>query len=348
MKRFKAVKYISIIALLLLTIFSAKAQSFRAKELTIVNANDSTVLNGTLTTPANGSAKAVLVLATGSGMQNRDEELSGQRPFKVIAEYLSSNGYAVLRVDDRGYGVENYDFTHNTINDFASDIAACTDAIRTQFKSTPIGVLGHSEGGTIAIKNATSNPNCNFIITLGAPAWSGDSIIMSQSRALAVGLTGKWDGEEHQRKILDIVKSDLSNMQAHIALNFLLRQIYGEQAALPEAEKALAQQVDILVSRWYRQLVRYNPANDIRNVSKPWLALNGERDTQVLPGNLATIKELNPKVETIELPAHNHLFQPCATGLANEYQTLTQSPSAQTLETILNWLNTIVPSISVN
>lgn len=343
MKRFKAVKYISIITLILLTVFSAKAQSFSAKELTIVNANDSTALNGTLTTPANGSAKAVLVLATGSGMQNRDEELSGQRPFKVIAEYLSSNGYAVLRVDDRGYGIENYNFTHNTTNDFASDIAACTDAMRAQFKSTPIGVLGHSEGGIIAIKNATSNSNCNFIITLGAPAWSGDSIIMSQSRALAVGLTGKWDGEADQRKILDIVKSDLSDMQARMTLTFLLRQIYGEQAALPTVEKALAQQVNILVSPWYRQMVRYNPANDIRNVSKPWLALNGERDTQVLPSNLAAIKELNPKAETIELPAHNHLFQPCTTGLANEYQTLTQSPSTQTLETILNWLNTTIP-----
>lgn len=314
------------------------AAEFKEEEMRIRNTMDSVTLAGTLTTPAAGEPKGVLVLASGSGAQNRDEEIMGHRPFKVIAEYLSTNGYAVLRMDDRGTGDSEGDFTWAVTDDFVKDISAGLTEMRHRYPQLPLGVLGHSEGGTVAIKEAAGNSDCDFIITLGAPAWSGDSIIMSQSRALAVGLTGRWDGEASQREILKIVQSDLPDIQARMALTLLITQAYGANANLPGMQTAIGKQVDVLLSPWYRTMVKYDPEADIRAVRKPWLAINGERDTQVLPANLATIRELNPTAETVELPAHNHLLQPCITGLVNEYATLPAAPSSDALALILRWL----------
>lgn len=315
------------------------AQEFKSEDVIVTNPAAGIKLAGTITSPASNEPKGGLVLATGSGAQNRDEEIMGHKPFKVIAETLSRHGYAVLRMDDRGTGESGGDFASATTDDFATDIAAGVEEMKQRFAGMPVGVLGHSEGGTIAIKEAVKNPACDFIITLGAPAWQGDSIVMSQGRAIAMGLMGKWDAEKHQREILDLVKSGLNDIQLRMALTVKMSELYGESAALPQVKDAIAKQTDAVTSAWYRQMVRYNPAADIARVKKPWLALNGERDTQVLPANLHTIQELNPDAETILLPAHNHLFQRCITGLVNEYATITEDISQETLETILRWLD---------
>lgn len=312
---------------------------FLEEEVKVANHPASITLVGTLTIPDNGSPQAALVLATGSGAQNRDEEIMGHKPFKVIAETLSARGYAVLRMDDRGTGESGGDFSSATTDDLATDIAAGVTEMAHRYPKIPVGVLGHSEGGTIAIKEAISNPLCDLIITLGAPAWSGDSIIMSQGRALAVGLTGKWDVESHQREILALVKSNLSDLQLRIALSAKINGMYGERASLPQIKEVIDKQLDVLASPWYRQMVRYDPSNDISNVRKPWFALNGERDTQVLPENLQTIKKLNPAVDTLLLQAHNHLFQKCTTGLINEYEKISDDISDETLEAISRWLD---------
>lgn len=318
------------------------SQKFNAEDISVINHTESITLAGTLTTPTHSSPRAVIVMATGSGAQNRDEEIMGMKPFKVIAEHLSSNGYAVLRMDDRGTAQSGGDFTSATTDDFVTDITAGISAMQTRFPQLPVGIIGHSEGGNIAIKTAVHNPQCAFIVTLAAPAWSGDSIIMSQARAMAIGLTGTWDGEQQQREILDIVKSGLTGMQARMSLSYLMAKLYGANASLPQAKEAIAKQIDILVSPWYRNMVKYDPAADISAVKCRWLAINGSKDTQVLPGNLETIKTLNPTAETILVEGHNHLLQPCITGLVNEYATLPQPPSSKVLDIILEWLNTSV------
>ena len=156
---------------------------------------------------------------------------------------------------------------------------------------------------------------------------------------MAVGLTGKWENEKQQREILDIVKSDISDMQARMSLSFLLPKIFGESANLPQAKDVIAKQIDVLTSDWYRSMVRYNPASDIQSVKCPWLALNGNKDTQVLPGNLETIKSINPQADTKQLDNHNHLLQVCVTGMPDEYPASGQSPSPETLATMIKWLN---------
>jgi len=312
--------------------------TFGERELTVV-ASDGTAMGATLTTPADGKRpKATVVLATGSGTQNRDEEVFGKKPFKTLAEYLSANGYAVLRVDDRGIG-NPADAAKATVDTYISDVTAAVTVADSLFACTPTGIIGHSAGGTYAIVNAVRNPQVDFIVTLAAPAWSGDSIIMSQGRAMAVAMTGRYDNEPLQRLLMDIVKSDMPDFAARIALTQTLNASLGDVASLPEARKQISSQIEALITPSYRTMVRYNPAADISAVDVPWLALNGSKDTQVLPGNLDTIRQLNPKASTVLLDGHNHLFQPCTTGLVQEYATIPGDISPLTLETILDWLS---------
>lgn len=314
--------------------------AFEARNLKVYNNEAGVLLGGTLTLPDNGAPKAALVLATGSGTQNRDEEVMGHRPFKVIAEYLSDNGYAVLRLDDRGIGESTGDAAATTSDDYASDLGSAFVRLDSLLGSElPKGVLGHSEGGSVAVKMAVRNPQCSFIVTMGCPAWPGDSIIMSQARAMATAATGRWDGEARQRRLLDIVKSDLPDALVTSSIYMELASGLGQGAPVPQVSEQLAKTADIMSAPSYRSLVKYDPTDDICRVGVPWLALNGTLDTQVLPGNLDTIKELNPKAETVPVPGHNHLMQHCRSGLVQEYQSITEDISDVVLQQILAWLD---------
>lgn len=328
--------------LIALCSLSMLGQGFSSENVTVYNAKDGITLGGTLTLPAKSKPKAVLVLATGSGSQNRDEEIMGHRPFKVIAEYLSENGYAVLRMDDRGVGESHGDPASATIDDYVTDVSCAIAKLDSCFSgSVPKGVLGHSEGGTVAIKIANRNPGCSFIITLGAPAWEGDSIIMSQARAMAVGMMGRWDGEKDQRYFLDLVKSDMPGNLLQSVLYTAVADKVGEAAKMPQVQEQIRRQVGVMCSPGYRAMIKYNPADDIRNVSVPWLALNGDKDCQVLPANLATIAGLNPSAKTVLLSGHNHLFQKCSTGMIQEYAVISHDISDETLSEILRFLDSM-------
>ena len=310
----------------------ACSADYSEQEVTIYNNEENITLGATLTAPR--VPKAGIVLATGSGPQNRDEEIVGHKPFKLIAEYLSQKGYAVLRMDDRGVGKSTGDFSSAVNDNFVSDIAAGISYLDSCYNNIPIGVIGHSEGGTTAIKSAVRNENCDFIITLAAAAWPGDSIIMSQSRAIATASTGRWDAEQLQRKCLDIAMSNVPKDTAEALLFSILSQST-EDADVPQMQ----QQITSILSPWYRDFLRYNPEADIKAVHKPWLAINGDLDCQVLPGNLSTIKTLNGGVETVLLPNHNHLFQECKTGTLDEYANIPSSISRLTLEIMSEWLD---------
>ena len=292
---------IAVMALTSMISFDAQSQYNRPQtpvppypydtlEYVVNNTKANVQLSGTLTMPDN--PKAVIVMATGSGSQNRDEEMFGHRPFKVIADYLSRHGYAVLRTDDRGIGQSTGDATLATTDDFAEDAKYAVESLKKldALKDRPIGIIGHSEGGSIAIKCA---PSVDFIITLAAPAIQGDSIILTQTKAMldASGQGFAWDS----------------------------------------------------LYPWYRTFLRYNPAEDIRNIDIPWLALNGTKDLQVLcEDNTSTIMQLNPNATVVVFDGLNHLFQQCNRGTVDEYAIIEQTISPQVLETILNWLNTSI------
>lgn len=318
----------------------ASTTYFHEQETIIYNNDESIILGATLTSP--DMPKAGIVLATGSGPQNRDEEMGGHKPFKIIAEYLADCGYAVLRMDDRGFGESSGDFSSAINDNFVSDITAGISYLDSCYSDIPIGIIGHSEGGITAIKSAVRNDNCDFIITLAAPAWQGDSIIMSQAKAIAPSTTVWWNEEKLLRKCLDIASSDISDDAAEKILVSILTRETKYRNKSPQMEQQINTRIKELLSPWYRDFLNYNPEKDIKAVQKPWLAINGNLDCQVLPENLRSISKINSQVETVMLPYHNHLFQECTTGLPDEYKVIPTSISRKTLETISAWLEKII------
>lgn len=309
------------------------------REVKVENTAHPATLAGTLSLPDHGQPRAALVLATGSGPQNRDEEVFGLKPFKTIADSLTAHGYAVLRMDDRGVGESTgCDFREVNTEILASDVAAGLAALDSLVPSVPHGVLGHSEGGAIAMILA---PRADFIITLAGPAWPGDSIVMYQSRtvALANSPDGTWPMEGLQRSILNIAKSTTPAAVAKIQINTLFAQALGDTYRYPGVADNLNAQVDGMLTTWYREFLRFDPAEYIRKVNVPWLALNGDKDTQVDVACLERIKELCPRADVQVMPSHNHMFQIALTGFPAEYATIPYSPSPATISSIIDWLD---------
>lgn len=320
-------KYVLFVIAILVIAFRAGAAE---RDIIIRNASAGIDLAGTLAVPDDVEPRAILVLATGSGAQNRDEEVFGLRPFKTLSDSLVEAGYGVLRMDDRGTGQSEGDFESALLDDLKSDVLAGVESMRSTFPDTKVGILGHSQGGQLAIK-AAAEGNADFIVTMAAPAWKGDSLIMSQCRALAVATTGSWPGERLERDLLDIAMSDLPE---YIAAPLLLEKFLstlGPEYNIEPVRSQIMAQVRPMLSAAYREMLRYDPAEDIKGVRVPWIALNGDRDLQVVAANLDTIKELNPQTAVISLPGHNHLFQQALTGLPTEYATAGQTPSDMTL-----------------
>lgn len=304
-------------------------------EVRVTNHSAGIVLAGTLTTPP--SPKAVCVLATGSGAQDRDETLLGHKPFKVLADSLADRGYAVLRMDDRGTGSSGGSFSGATVDDFVTDIAAGVGYVDSLFRDIQICVIGHSEGGGIAIRLGASDKRVDMIVTLAAPAWRGDSVIMSQCREMAVRMLGHWDGEALQRQLLDIAMSDASESSVRMSLQYLLMTL--PEASIPQVREQLMASAAQMSTPYYRQMLRYDPIPDIEKVKCPWLALNGDRDVQVLCANLDTIATHAPQADTVTMVGHNHLFQHSTTGMPDEYASLHEDISIETLNTIISWLD---------
>lgn len=312
-------------------------------EFVVNNTMANVQLSGTLTMPDN--PKAAIVMATGSGSQNRDEEIFGHKPFKVIADYLSRHGYAVLRTDDRGVGQSTGDPTLATTDDYATDAKSAIESLKKveTLKDKPIGVIGHSEGGSIAIKCANE---ADFIITLAAPGLKGDSIIVTQGKALmeAMGQGASWNMMYPTlRKRYDLIMSNLPT-------SLLKIQIYNEVVKdIPptmlteQVQQQISAEIATVCSPWYRAFLRYDPSEDISNVKIKWLALNGTKDLQVLcEENTSAIKRHNDNVDIVTFEGLNHLFQECKVGTVEEYATIEQTIAPQVLETILNWLNSII------
>ena len=284
-------------------------------------------LAGTLTLPPSfgeGTGGGLcLLLVSGSGLQDRDETLFDHKPFAVIADYLARHGIATLRYDDRGFGQSTGDPSNCTTADFAKDAEACIAFLR----STPllkrvdkgrlkVGVLGHSEGGSISFMlgaqslptrdDGQDKPFVDCIVALAAPGIKGDSLLVEQTNAL-LRLNGQ-------------------------PANMTLKRLRLTMAMQP-------------TNPWYEYFVEYDPSADIAATRCPVLALNGSLDCQVLPkSNLSAIRQLstlNSHLSTKEYPGLNHLFQHAQTGAATEYGNIEETISEEVLRDIVTWLHSL-------
>lgn len=331
-----------------------KNYPYQRKPVIFSGGDPSLTLAGELTLPNIGRPKAALVLVTGSGPQDRNQDLGPQinhRTFLVLSDYLTRQGYAVLRYDDRGVGESTGDFDQATNTDFAADAAAAVSHLRAreEVRGVPIGMLGHSEGGLITpMVIAAGEPAVDFAILLAAPGLPIDSLMLVQQ-----GLLSNVSSLES-----NLMRTAYQYLKAHPqqdSLSFTvglrdtlvttLRPYYAKEALSTEAEALLTDNyVNNLSSPWARQLLLTDPADFLSQVVVPVLALNGELDRQVSPDNLAIVGTIlaaagNEDVTLALMPNLNHLLQPAMTGLEDEYAQIAITLDPTVLETIVEWLD---------
>jgi uncharacterized protein len=323
-------------------------------EVTFPSEDPGVTLAGTLISPQGPGPFETVVLITGSGPQNRNEELLNHRPFLVLADALARANVAVLRFDDRGVDGSTGNFDTATSLNFAADVRGAVNYLRsqTQVPVGSIGLVGHSEGGLIAPIVADGNADVAFLVLLAGPAVDGETILISQGRAInaAAGVpAAQLDAEEAQQRRLYVCfhSPDAADAGADAgvvtaaALDTCLRQEL-RAAGLSDAEMAptLAQ----LESPWIRFFITYDPAPALRRTQVPVLALNGSLDLQILasvnvPVMQAALAEAgNPRSSVSELPGLNHLFQHALTGAPGEYGLITETMAPEVLERVAEWI----------
>lgn len=316
-------------------------------------------LAGTLTVPPGDGPFPAVVLVTGSGPQNRDEELLGHKPFAVLADYLTRRGITVLRFDDRGIGESTGDFATATTEDFAGDALAAVEYLQTRPEVAPgqIGIAGHSEGGLVAPMAAASTDQVAFLVLMAGPGLRGDEIIYLQS-----ALIGRAEGGDEpaieknlarQKAYFDVVVSEPDPTKAAATLKVMMDD---DLASMTDAEKAdagltgtdtdalIAGQIQQLNSPWFRYFLTYDPLPALSKVRVPVIAVNGTLDLQVpYRENLDAIEKAlrdggNDDVTTVALEGLNHLFQTAQTGSPTEYARIEETMAPKALETIANWI----------
>lgn len=325
---------------------------YRSEEVFFSNPSAGIKLAGTLTLPKQAGVYPAVIMITGSGAQNRNEEIMGHKPFLVIADHLTRNGIAVLRYDDRGAGASEGDFSKATSVDFASDANSAVQYLKTRPEIGKIGLMGHSEGGIIAPMVAAENPDVSFIVLLAGTGIRGDKILDWQSNAI-LKASGVSQAELDQvgpinRKIYELIIAEddaeilKQNIISYMDSVYTLGSL--EIPAGSSKDEFIQQTAASLANPWMMYFIKYDPAPTLSKVKCPVLAINGSKDLQVPSKlNLPVIKETlqkagNSKVTTKEYKGLNHLFQKSKTGSPDEYARIEETFSTQVMKDFTKWI----------
>ena len=312
---------------------------------------------GTLTLPHGPGPFPAVVMITGSGPQDRDEQLVGFRPFRIIADHLTRLEIAVYRYDDRGVGSSTGSVSEATSSDFADDVLAAATRISAhpRIDAARIGLIGHSEGGIVAPIAANRSSAISFAVLLAGTSVTGAEVIYEQAMLIARTASASEDDiakqTQFQQRMFEALKrgEDLEQFRDEMAADF--RQAIAtappeQRAAISDVDEFIETRVNTEIAQiqtpWFRYFLSYDPAVALRKAEIPILALFGELDLQVSPA-----QNYEPMVEalsgnddvTIEvIPGANHLFQAAVTGSPSEYATLDKSFIPGFLEKISDWI----------
>lgn len=297
--------------------------------------NGDAILKGTLVIPENASRQTpVLLMVTGSGLQNRDEEIFEHKPFAVIADALARAGIATLRYDDRGFGESTGDVVNCTTEDLKNDAFAGVQLLRSRFDK--VGVIGHSEGGTIALMLAAEK-KVDFIVSLAGMAVSGKETLLWQNRlALAAANIPSETIDVYCNALDEVFNACISGTAMPSTTQYNLPTSLAQNLAVVTKQ---------LQSPYMKQFLTLDSRPLLGNITCPVLALNGTKDTQVEPeSNLGALrsglqKNAKNKLEAIE--GVNHLFQHCKTGMTTEYGNIEETIAPEVLEKMVCWLSNL-------
>ena len=309
---------------------------YASEEVTFTNPEDGAVLSGTLTYPSDyGCETPVVLLVSGSGLQNRDEEIYSHKPFLVIADHLARNGIASLRYDDRSFGKSTGNAVGATTETFKKDALAGLEFLRSLGKFSKIGLAGHSEGGTIAFLLAGEGKT-DFIISLAGTATDGATVLVEQNRKILKGNGIPESAVDDYCEVLaklyadpDMTAEELGKLAAGLAPDMKQNIMSVRETKDP----------------WVQHFISFDPGEAIRKIACPVMALNGENDVQVIAdSNIPVLKELlkdNGKNMIKIYPGLNHLFQHSETGMPDEYGKIEETMSTEVLDDMTNWIKTL-------
>lgn len=311
------------------------------------------LINGTLTMPTR-KPKALVILITGSGWQDRDESIYGHKPFMLIADHLTREGYAVFRYDDFPRTV----FAKSTTFDFADGVTLILDSLthRADLKEVSMGLLGHSEGSMVSEIVAARDPRVAFVISLGGVAQKPTDVLLYQLRAISEADSTLTPQEIDNSVALSArfyqaLEKSKNEKQAVEVLNHVWEQQTKrltseecERYGMQPQRKAIS--IQQLSSPWFFTFVHFDPKPYIKKMRCPVLAIGGEKDLQVnvVTNNTLFSKYLqkSPLHRFVSIQGANHLLQPCITGSPNEYSDIEETMKPEVLEIISEWLGTIL------
>lgn len=318
---------------------------YSVEDVTFYNATAKIKLAGTLTKPKGKGPFPAVILVSGSGPQDRNEEMLGHKPFLVIANYLTNNGIAVLRFDDRGVGKSAGDFSKATTEDFATDVEAGIAFLKQQkgIDIQKIGIIGHSEGGMVAPMVAAKDTSLDFIVLLAGPGIFIKDLMLQQMEDITKS-QGESDSAvasqiENNRQAFDILLNIPDNFDAK---NKLIKLYKSQDTTMSESE--IRQAINQMVTPWFRYFITYNPQIVLEQTKCRVLAINGDKDLQVaskanLKGIETSLKSGgNKDFKIVEMTNMNHLFQTTSSGKISEYGQLEETFSPKVLELMKDWI----------
>ncbi|WP_431958083.1 alpha/beta hydrolase family protein [Nocardia lijiangensis] len=302
---------------------------------------------GTLTEPEGAGPFPAVLLVTGSGPQDRNEELMGHKPFLLLADTLTRAGYAVLRTDDRGVGGTGGKLDVANYTDLSDDVAAGVRFLRARPDIDParVGLLGHSEGGYLApMVAARPDSGVAFVILMAGPTVPGGEVLIEQTRALLAANGAS--PEEIDKQVRDTTEmvallkaGDLAGAKDLAKRN---------NAELPEDQRLPDDQVGAEITPYFAALVAHDPAPALSALRIPVLAFFGDKDLQVLATQneppARTLLAGDPDATVHVFPGLNHLMQPTQTGLPSEYTAIETTIDPQVLTYVTDWLTQRFPA----
>lgn len=313
---------------------------YRAEDVSIDSA-PGVRLAGTLTLPAGKGPFPAVVLITGSGAQDRDETTMDHKPFLVLTDALSRHGIAVLRNDDRGFAKSTGDFSKATTLDFAVDTEAALAYLRSrpEIDAKRLGLIGHSEGGMIGPMVAVQDPSVAFLVMMAGPGVAIRDLMIAQREAVARTAGVPPEAVARNEVIMARVEKALSISTDPAQGQADATKILTDSGMSAPAATATVKQ---LASPWFAWFIAYDPQPTLTKLKVPVLALNGDKDVQViskqsLPAIRAALKD-NPDATVVELTGLNHLFQTAGTGAPLEYIRIEETIAPAALDLVVNWV----------
>lgn len=328
---------------------------YATEDVVVHNKPAKITLAGTLTLPKGAGPFPAVLLWSGSGPQDRDETLLGHKPFLVIADHLTRQGVAVLRMDDRGVGGSTGNVMDMTIADQAQDAQLCIDLLksRREIDRARIGFIGHSEGGYVAPLLAASSKDVAFIVMLAGPGLSGEEILILQGVVILKSLGLQGDALKKQRELqemlFNVVKSEPDNDKVQQLVRERLKEMQEKAIPLEQIQwlllhKIIEGQLKTITTPWFRYFLTFDPRPSLSKLKVPVLVIIGEKDLQVPPReNFKALEKVfrdsgHPDFTLKEMPGLNHLFQTAKTGALAEYGRIEETFAPAALDLLTEWI----------